>query len=152
MGNPKINCEEVRLQLNGVYSGSSDAYWFWENSIGSGSLWQIISGSDAYLRFLCGDTLWDSTDSNTSQTIKYAEINYVCFKTLVNLSGGVLTDGFNWSLGPTRVETPAMLPAYRGLIDGFKLTSENFIKALLPASLSYDHDQPQYSRTAPSVM
>lgn len=149
---PKISCEDVRIQLGGVFSGSSNDYWFWENNIPSGSLWQTISGSDAYLRFLCGDTIWDNTDANTAQAIKYCEINYVCFKTLVTLAGGVIVQGFDWSLGPVRVSTPAMLQTYTNLINGFGAEAEKFIRTLLPIHYLYDAEMPSIGKTSSSAM
>jgi hypothetical protein len=153
MSEPKISCEDVRIQLNGVVSGSGSSaeYWFWNQSIPSGSLWQIISGSDTYIRFLVGDDVMDSSDSNTVREIKFAEIDYACFRTLVLLAGGVIVEGFNWTAGVT-VSQPYMLPAYRSLIDEFKTTAQNHIRALQKLFIMKDFEMPSIGETAHSIM
>lgn len=149
---PKISAESIRKQLNGTYSGSDDKFYFWNTSIQSGSLWDIISGSDVYLRFQLGDAKWDSTDGNTSRAVKYCEVNYACFKTLVQLSGGVIIDGTNWSTGPIRVDNQSMLPAYRGLIEQFRQSALDYIRSLSPMHLHYEWDGFRVDRTAASAM
>lgn len=148
---PKISCEDIRLRLNGVYSGSDDNYYFWEESISSGSLWDIISGSDTYLRNLLGDGVMDTTDSNKSRLVKEAELLYSCFRTLVLLSGGVIVSGFSWKAGVS-VDMGQMLPAYRNLIEGFKTEAQKIVKSLQDVYYKYDWATPTWSETAPAVM
>jgi len=150
-GEPKISCEDVRLRLNGVYSGSDDTYWFFEEQIKSGSLWNIISGSDTYLRNLLGDSVMDDTDTNTVRQVKEAELLYSCFRTLVQLSGGVIVSGFDWSAG-VRVSQGSMLPAYRNLINEFREAALLAVKNLQDVYYLYDWETPSWSKTAPAVM
>jgi hypothetical protein len=151
-GAPKISCEDIRLHLNGTYTGSADSYYFWEQAISSGSLWSLISGSDVYLRNVCGESIWDSTGADTTNNVKYCELNYACFKALVALSGGVIVDGFNWATGPIRVDTNVMLPAWKNLIEEFKQSSMNFLKNIQTFSLHYETDAPVIGETATAVM
>lgn len=151
-GAPKISAEEVRVRLNGVYSGSTDQYWFWESSISSGSLWDIISGSDIYLRDMCGESVWDDTDPDTVNKVKRTELNYACFKTLVILSGGVIVDGFVWATGPIRMDPRYMFAGWRNLIEEFGLTAQNNLRSLQTFVLDYEWDEPSWGKTATSVM
>jgi len=150
---PKISCEDVNIRLNGVHSGSgtTGSYYFWEETIASGSLWDICSGSSTYLRNLLGDSVMDNTDANTVRQVKEAELLYTCFKTLVQLSGGVIVSGFDWSAG-VKVSQGAMLPAYRNLIGEFKLAAQNAVSVLQDTHYMVEWDTPSWKTTSPSVM
>jgi len=150
-GEPKINCEDVRKRLNGVYSGSDTAFWFWDNSVSSGSLWDLCSGSSIYIRNLIGDSIMDSETGNTSRLVKETELLYACFQTLVNLSGGVIVQGFSWDAG-IRISQPHIMNAYINLINEFKTTAQNNIRVLQKFVIAEDADQPSVSSTAPSIM
>ncbi len=149
-GEPKISAEDVRKRLNGVYSGSDTSYWFFENSISSGSLWDLCSGSSIYIRTLIGDSIMDSTSGNTSRQVKETELLYTCFQTLINLSGGVIVQGFTWDAG-FKVSQPSMLPTYINLINEFKMVAQNNIRSLQTFVLSEDMDMPNIGNTASSA-
>ena len=152
-GAPKIACSEVNTRLGGTYSGSDDVYWFWNTSISSGSLWDIVSGSDIYLRSLIGESTWDSTAADTANLVKRLELNHVCYTLLVQLSGGVITDGFSWSTGPIRVDAGSMIPGWQNIINGFKESTLRLYKILDPSFvLSYDWDAPVWDKTSSSPM
>ena len=148
---PKITCQDVMTRLNGTYTGSSDTFWFWEQSISSGSLLDIVSGSSSYLRGLLGNTVMDDTETVKARRIKELELLYTCFRTLVLLSGGVIVEGFTWDAG-VRVSSPAMLPAYQNLIESFRVAAWDIFKTLQTFVLSEDADQPYYHKTSQSVM
>ena len=152
MGAPKVSCEDIRLHLSGVYSGSSNDYWFWEQNINSGSMWSIISGSDVYLRQLCGDSVWDNTSADSVNNVKYLELEYVCFKTLVQLSGGIIVSGFDWSTGPIRVSQSRTFDGWQSLINQFKESAMNRLKNVQTFVLSYDWSSPTWDRTSNSPM
>ncbi len=147
---PKNSTEDVRKRLNGTYSGSDTSYWFFENSISSGSLWDICSGSSIYVRAIIGDSIMDSASGNTSRQVKETELLYACFQTLINLSGGVIVQGFSWDAG-IKVSQNFMLPSYVNLINEFKTVAQNNIRSLQTFVLSEDMDMPSISNTAPSA-
>jgi len=149
MYEPKISAEDVRLRLNGTVTGST--YTFWEQELSSGSLWDMCSGSSTYLRGLLGDGVMDATDAVKARRVKELELLYTCFRTLVLLSGGVIVEGFTWRAG-VQVSSPYMLPAYQGLIEGFRVAAWDLFKSLQTFVLSEDADQPTYHKTSPSVM
>ncbi len=148
---PKISCENVRVRLNGTYSGSDSTYWIQGQSIASGSLWDIISGSSTDLRFTLGDDIMDNTATNTVREIKELELVTSCFKTLVQLSGGIITGGFSWEAG-IKVTAPHIVEGWTKLIDGFKLQAENILKRVQTFVIAEEADQPNYASTAPSFM
>lgn len=141
----------MRKRLNGTYTGSADSYYFFGESITSGSLWDIISGSSTDSRFTLGDSIMDSTDSNQARMVKELEVTTSCFRTLVQLSGGIITSGFSWRAG-IQVSSPHIAEGYRGLINEFASIAGTILMRLSPMSYSTESDVPAISTTAPPLM
>lgn len=148
---PKVTCEDLRLALNGVYSGSTGEYWFWDQSVASGSVLAQINIANYYLTGILGSTKMAATDEVTMYHIKTAELDYACFRLLVVLSGGVITEGFNWTAGLT-VQQPAMLPTYKHLIEQFKESALGHLDKLQPIAIHGEWNVPDWDTTSPSVM
>jgi len=146
---PKITTEDVRLTLNGTLTGST--YYYWDQSISSGSVLAQINLANYYMYNMLGKTLMDDTTDITSSIIKTAQLEYSCFRLLVLLSGGVIIDGFNWEAG-VKVENPKMLEAYKNLIEGFKSSYMLLINQIQPMVFTDDWDVPVWKDTATSPM
>ncbi len=151
VGAPKISCFDVNKRLNGTYATGSDTYTFVGQTISSGSLWDICSGSSIDNRFILGDSVIDSTDANTVREIKELELATVCFRTLVQLSGGIVTSGFSWDAGIS-VSNPHIVESYRILISEFGNIAGNILKRCQTFVLSAESDVPSYNQTANSLM
>lgn len=147
---PKITTEDIRLALNGTYSGSDGKYYFWGQGIASGSVLAQINIANYFLNGVLGSTLMDATDDVTFYHVKTCELDYSCMRLLTLLSGDVIVDGFNWTAGVT-VQQPALLPTYRMLIEQFKQAAQLHLKAIQPIQVHADSDQPSYGDTAPSM-
>ena len=145
----KITCDNIRGKLNGTVTGST--YWFWDQTYTSGSLQQQVDDSTNYLYNILGRTLMEDTTEITDAIITTAQLAYASFLTIVSLSGGVVTEGFNWEAG-VKVENPKMLEAYKNLIEGFKSSYMLLISQIQPLSFTDETDQPTYHDTATSLM
>lgn len=151
-GEPKISCEDVRKRLNGVYSSTTGSYYFQGEAITSGSLWDICSGSSIDCRYILGDSVMDNaSDSNHVREIKELELCTTCFRTLVQLSGGIITSGYSWKAG-IEVSAPHMVEGWRGLINEFANIAGNILKRCQTFVFAEDSDVPPYSDTAISLM
>lgn len=148
---PKVTTEDLRLALNGVYSGSTGQYWFFDQSISSGSVLAQINIANYYLYGRLGKVKMDSTDEVISYHIKTCELEYSCMRVLVLLSGGVITEGFNWSAGVS-VQQPQMLAAYKNLIEEFKNSALGHISEIQPIAVGAEWEVPDWKSTSPSVM
>jgi hypothetical protein len=133
---PKITTEDVRLALNGTDNGSG-SYVFWEQSITSGSVLAQINLANYYLYGVLGTSIMDSTDSIIHYHVNSCELAYACFRTLVILSGGVITDGFNFSAGIS-LQQPNVLLAWKNIISSFKDIAETHFKILQPMGIMAD--------------
>ena len=145
----KVTAEDVRSYLNGTVTGST--FYFWDQTLSSGSLNEQITAANNYLYDILGTSVMDSTVEITSGSVVKCELLYSCMRTLVLLSAGVITEGFNWSMGAS-IQQPSMLGAYKNLIQEFKTAAENHLKALQPIAVHEYSDEPSYSKTSPSVM
>ena len=158
---PKITTEDIRLTLNGVYSGSvtnpsgeSGSYYFFGKQVSSGSLLAQINIANYYLYSLLGRTVMDTTvasDEITFYQVKTAELNYACFRTMVTLSGGIITDGFSWRAG-IEVTASHITEGYNSLINGFRDSALQYIKILQPMVFSGTSDSLDISETCTSLM
>lgn len=146
---PKVTCEDVRLSLNGTVTGST--YYFWDSAIESGSVLAQINISNYWMYGLLGKTIMDSNDEVTKYHVKTCQLDHSCLRLLILLSGGVVTDGFDWSAGPS-VKQNQMLPAYKNLIQQFKESTQLHLHALQPCAISGEWSVPSWSGTAPSTM
>lgn len=147
---PKVTCEDIRVALNGTVTGST--YYFWEQSISSGSLLAQLNLANYYLYGILGETMMDTSDTVLSFHIRTCELDYACMRVLTNLSGGVITDGFSWATGPIRVTTSPMLQTYTNLINQFKESAQLHLKAIQPMHFFEEADVPVTGKTATSVM
>ena len=145
----KITAEDVRSYLNGTVTGST--FYFWDQTLSSGSLNEQIIASNNYLYDILGTTVMDSTVEITLNHVKTCELLYSCMRVLVLLSGGVIVEGFNWSAGVS-IQQPAMLPTFKNLIQELKIAAENHLRAIQPIAVHEFSVIPQFSKTSPSVM
>ena len=148
---PKVTTEDLRLALNGTYSGSSSSYFFWGQEISSGSMLAQINLSNYYLYGVLGLTKMDDTTDRTYYHVRTCELDYSCMRVLIVLSGGVLVDGFSWSAGVS-VQQPHMLNTYRNLIEQFKASAQLHLRSIQDIAVSEEADQPNYGSTATSIM
>ena len=93
----------------------------------------------------------NSTDSLTFYRVKNCELAYSCMRVLVVLSGGVITDGFNWTAGVT-VQQPQMLGAYRSLITQFKEQGELYLRTMQPIGFVVETDSLELDSASVSMM
>ena len=145
----KITCDDIRKKLNGTVTGST--YTFWDQDYTSGSLQSQVDDSTNYLYNVLGRTLMEDTTEITDAIITTAQLAYASFLTIVSLSGGVVTEGFNWEAG-VKVENPKMLEAYKNIADAFKESYNRIIAQIQPMVFSDETDQPTYHDTATSPM
>lgn len=146
---PKVTTEDLRLALNGTYSGSTGNYWFWGQSISSGSVLAQINIANYFMYGILGSSKMASGDEVILYHIKTAQLDYACMRLLVLLTGGVITDGFNWSAGVS-VQQPQLLETYRELINQFKESAQRHIQAVQPCALAEDWEEYSWDTTAPS--
>ena len=144
----KVTAEDVRSYLNGTVTGST--FYFWDQTLSSGSLNENITAANNYLYDILGISVMDSTVEITTNHVKTCELLYSCMRVLVLLSGGVITEGFNYSMGAS-IQQPSMLGAYKNLIAEFKTAAENHLRAIQPLAVHEYSDEPSYGKTAPSV-
>jgi hypothetical protein len=147
--NPVITCEDIRLALNGAYSGSDNQYYFWGQGISSGSVLAQINLANYYLYGILGLSIMQSTDPITSNHVRTCELDYSCMRLITLLSGDVIVDGFNWTAGVT-VQQPQLLSTYRNLIEQFKESAQLHLRAIQPIQVSAEGPTTTWSDTAPS--
>lgn len=144
---PHITTEDIRLSLNGTVTGST--YYFFGQSITSGSVLAQINLANYYLFGVLGDSVMNSSNEITDYHVRTCLLDYSCMRLLTLLSGDVITEGFNFSAGIT-VQQPALLPTYRMLIEQFKQSAQLHLRAIQPLHVASETDQPTYRDTAPS--
>ena len=147
---PKVTTEDIRLTLNGQWSGSEDNYYFWNQSVSSGSVLAQINLANYFLYGILGASLMNTTDEVAAYHVKTCELDYSCMRLLTVLSGDVIVDGFNWTAGIT-VQQPALLPTFRMLIEEFKASAILHLRALQPIAVSSEGPTTTYRGTAPSM-
>lgn len=150
---PAIGCEDVRLALNGIFSGSDNPpnYYFFDQAISSGSVMDHINLANIWLWATVGQQIMQATDTVTMAQIYAASVDYSCMRLLVVMSGDIIVDGFDIQAG-VQVKQPHLYNAYRNLIEQFKSSAQLHLKALMPSEIHADSDIPVYQDTAPSVM
>jgi hypothetical protein len=144
---PKVTTEDVRLALNGTITGSN--YYFWGQSITSGSVLAQINLANYYLYGILGTDVMDSVDTITFYHVKTCELDYSCMRLLCLLSGDVIVDGFYITAGIT-IQQPSLLSTYRLLISEFKESAQLHLRAIQPIAVSGESDTTTYRETAPS--
>ena len=145
---PKVTTEDVRLALNGVYSGSN--YVFWGQSIPSGSILAQINMANIFLYGALGYEVMDSTDLIMSYQVNACELDYAIARVITLLSGDVIVDGFTWTAGIT-VQQPLLLATYRNLQSAFLSAAQMQFRTLQKIQVSAEGPGITYRTTAPSV-
>lgn len=148
--NPIVTTEDIRLALNGTYNSGTEVYTFWGVELTSGSVLAQINLANYFLWNTLGESVMTSTDSATYYHVRTCELDYSAMRVLTVLSGDVITDGFEFTMGIT-VRQPLLMAAYRNLIDQFKESAQMHLKALMPIALRVDSDVTTYRETAPSI-
>ena len=148
---PKVTVEDVRLALNGTYSGSGNYVTFWGQTVSSGSVLAQINLANIFLYGSLGTSVMDSTDTITSYHVRACELDYSIMRTLCLLSGDVIVDGFNFTMGGVTIQQPLVLATYRNLILEFKESAISHFRAIQPIAVSAETDQPSYRETTPSI-
>lgn len=149
---PVVTCEDVRLSLNGVYSGSEGKYYFWGQAVVSGSVLAQINLANYWLYGILGSTKMAASDDVTSYHIKTCELEYSCMRLLVLLSGGVIISGFDWSVGAVSVKPSKMQTTYTQMINGFRDSAMAHLNALQPVAVMAEYEVPDWDTTSTSVM
>jgi hypothetical protein len=148
---PKITTEDIRLTLNGTYDSGSGNYTFWDQTISSGSVLAQINLANIWLYGAVGSDVMNSVDELTSLRVNACELAYSCMRTLVVLSGGVITDGFNWNAGMA-VQQPHLMSAYKNLISEFKDSATIYFLNLQPIGVVMESDDLTLGKPAPPMM
>jgi hypothetical protein len=146
---PVVTCEDVRLSLNGTYSGSDNTYTFWGQSLTSGSVLAQINLANYYLFGILGSTIMQSTDAIVSNHVRTCELDYSCMRVITLLSGDVIVEGFNWTAGIT-VQQPHLLGIFRNLISMYKEAAQLELRAIQPIQVSAEGPTTVWSDTTPS--
>ncbi len=129
--------------LGGAITGST-AY-VWGLTLTSGSVDNQISYAEYYIKSRVGDDLynnsvgdWDVQSAATlGNMVKSAVMDYVCFRISVMFSGGIITDGFDYQVGPLRAaRSRAYVQFFDGLITKFRDAAEQKLIMLTPLSYS----------------
>ena len=147
----KITPTDISNEWGGSVSGTT--YLFWNQSIASGSIQHHIEYAEKYIRYLVGESTWTSTDTVTSNNVYLLSLNYSLFRIAVMLSGGVITQGFDYTVGPLDTRrSQSQTTFYRQLIETYRSTAWDILSALQAFVLYNDTDQPSYSETQTPVM
>jgi len=153
---PKVTCEDIRLALHGIFSGSGvdasgeDSYYFWDQRIHSGSILAQINLANYSLTGILGTSKMDDPDEVTFYHVRTALLDLACMRVITLLSGDVIVDGFNVTVGPTTIQQPSLLSTYRMLIQEFKEQALMHIRHIQPIAVVGEFEQPDYRETAPS--
>jgi hypothetical protein len=153
---PKVTCEDIRLALNGIFSGSAEdvsgqnSYYFWDQRVTSGSVLAQINLANYYLIGVLGEAKINETTPVAYYHVRTALLDLSCMRVITLLSGDVIVDGFNVTLGPTTIQQPSLLSTYRMLIEQFKEQVRLHIRAIQPIAVSAESDEPIYRETAQS--
>jgi hypothetical protein len=155
---PLVTCEDIRLSLNGTFSGSGDgnsgSYWFWGKEISSGSVLSQIKLANYTLYGILGKTTMETT-SASDETIYYhlqtAELDYSIFRVLCNLSGNVIIDGFGFSAG-IEVNPSHLVEGYENLIRDYRDAAMYHVNLIQPVLWIDETTQPDYDSTSVAMM
>lgn len=146
----KITPEDIRLEWFG--SVSSTTYTFWNQNVESGSIQQHIDNAESDLEYLLEDT-WDSTDAEISANVVLAVLYRTCQSLAFILRGGIVTQGFDYNVGPLRVaRTSGQISFYDQLEQKYKSLLAGVLYRLQPLYYTSETTQPSYGETAPAVM
>ena len=151
---PVITTEDVRLALNGTYSGSDGNYYFWSKAITSGSVLAQVNLASYTMFGMLGKSVMESTEASNPELyyhLRVAQLDISCFRVLVTLSGNVITDGVSWSAG-VQYSAPHMMESYRYLIETYAENALYHLKFLQPMSYMTETTIPGFRDTQPSMM
>ncbi len=150
--------------LGGSITGS--VAYLWGLEITSGSVDTQIQHAEWFVKDMVGDTLYVDyvTDWTTQSTatignaLKGAVMDYACFRICVTASRGIVTDGFDYRVGPLAASrSKAFLTFFKDITDNFRDQAFFKISKLMPLSYSEDtvmdtSDTPDWaSETAPGL-
>jgi len=144
-----VSVQDLLNWLGGTVTGST--CYMWELTIPSGSINDHIIYGEHYLHNILGDTRWNATTDYTSGSLRQLIRNYVSFRVLVVLTGGIITEGFLYRTGMP-IERPQLLSTLTSMIESFKSASEGELMKLQDIVVYAEADQPAYGKTAPPVM
>lgn len=154
-----VNISDIASYMNATIDSSN--FTFQGQSISSGSVNTHISAAQDYFRMVLGVDLadsniteWSSAASGTQiqNQVKIAAWDYIAFRLCTLLAGGVVTGGFNYTLGELRKDrTEAWREGFRALIEGFRDSAKEKIERLTLLSYSSDADSLDISDGAPSM-
>ncbi len=131
--------------LGGTITGSTAYMWGLE--IPSGSVDSQIQHAEWFVQDMVGDALYNnySTDWTTQSTgttqnaLKGAVMDYACFRIAVQVSRGVITDGFDYRVGPLAASrSKAFTVFFKDICDTFRDQAFFKISKLMPLSYSED--------------
>ncbi len=150
--------------LGGTITGST--CYLWGLEIPSGSIDTQIQYAEWFVQDMVGDQLYNdyTTDwtvqstSTVSKSLKGAVMDYACFRVAVAASRGVVTDGFDYRVGPLAASrSKAFTTFFKDIIATFRDQAFFKISKLMPLSYSEEtvmdtSDTPDFaSETAPSL-
>ena len=144
-----VSVQNVLDWLGGSITGST--CYFWELVLPSGSVRDHITYGEYYLHNILGNSVWDATTDYTSGSLRQLIRNYISFRILVVLTGGIITEGFLYRTGMP-IERPQLLSTLTSMIESFKIASEGELMKLQTIVVFANMDQPAYGKTAPPVM
>ena len=140
-----IDTPTIITYLGGTITGST--CYLWGLEIASGSVDSNINFSEIWVKGKIGDQMFDSrtvdwstqSSATISGSIKFAVLDYTCFRLSVVMSGGTITDGFDYQVGPLRAaRSRAYTIFFDKITTQFKLAAEEKLNMLMP--LSYKDD------------
>lgn len=135
--------------LGGTITGST--CYFWELVLPSGSVQDHIIFGEFYLQNILGNSIWNTTTDYKSGSVRQLIRNYLSFRILVVLSGGIITEGFLYRSGQP-IERPQLNTTINSMIEAFRVSSLNELAQLQDIAVMVNMDQPNYGRTPPPVM
>ncbi len=139
---------------------SGEDFTFQGQTIPKSTIQLHMDIAEDYLRMVLGAELvdsnlteWDST-SSASQIggqVKAACYDYVAYRVCVILAGGMVTGGWNYTLGELRKDrTEAWVQGFTALINGFRDSAKERIERLTPLSYSVESPPLDIGETSPS--
>ena len=150
--------------LGGSITGS--ICYLWGLEISSGSVDTQIQHAEWFIQDMVGDALYNdyTTDWTTQSTttiqnsLKGAVMDYACFRICVTASRGIVTDGFDYRVGPLAASrSKAFLTFFKDIIGNFRDQAFFKISKLMPLSYSEEtvmdtSDTPDFcGETSPSL-
>ena len=146
--------DDVVALLDGSYvaSGSEPnrVITFWNQNRDEVFVLKNIEIAEKFVKWMVGNATFQSSDSDTNNTVQILCWTYAAFRVGVVLIGGVITRGFDYKLGELSISRQSgQTSAYKAIVDGLKMQGEHMLQGLIPYSLSNDTMEANYQDTAP---